>query len=237
MDSFSGSYDDSFRKIENLMFYPWVGADYRHAALKILFVGESHYGTSRELAPADRTMKTRLVLEECLSGVCIPSFFQEMTKVFFAGDFSRWKQVAFFNYIQASMESVKEHPSAPLLHAAWEPFEAVLAVLAPDIVICASTKVYRALRTPAAGTWELCDPLYTNPLVRHAVYHSAKQVKTLDIVFYAIWHPSRWRFARASCREQLKGVFEKIPGDALSEAFAKEERSRVPSCENFISHI
>lgn len=204
------SYDESFGKIKSLSFYPWVGENYQASACKVLFVGESHYGTARELTPADRTMKTRLVLDECIRGICVPPFFRQLTEAFFGGDFSGWNSVAFCNYVQDTMQTAKLRPSAALLRAAWVPFEAVLDTLQPDVVICASAKVYRAMPTTANGAWEVFAPLSKKPMVRHAVYHSLCKGKTRDTVFYAYWHPSYWHFVDATCQKQLQEILRNL---------------------------
>lgn len=136
-------------------FAPWVGTHYERGiyGLRILVVGESHYGAKEH----ERPTATPEVLKALALGQKHPQstgklrkhahFTKIMSSIlnarrhFSAKDKSNfWHSVAYYNFIQEFLPSIRKAPS----HAAWDrgaiSFTEVLDVLKPDLVICYSKR-------------------------------------------------------------------------------------------------
>lgn len=155
------SFDKDFKRaaeFNGLTWYPWVGAKFASAKMRILIVGESHYSSesdkkliAKKLAEvADDAWFTRdIVWESHVNEWCPVEMANGLHRALFKtsrlpeeGRKSFWGGVAFYNFIQRPMEyngEVKERPSWAEFFAGWNTFVEVVKILKPEVVIFVGT--------------------------------------------------------------------------------------------------
>jgi hypothetical protein len=137
------------------MFEPWVGENYGNSNLlggkRILVVGESHHSLEhpvnsvvpdltqrvmehyRQTQERGKWMRTLDNIAWTLSGHKRSDLVASVHR----GEFSVWQSVAFYNYVPVILaDSARSNrPTAKHFQLAVEPFEKVLRVLNPEVLI------------------------------------------------------------------------------------------------------
>ncbi|WP_095168657.1 hypothetical protein [Pseudomonas sp. Irchel 3H3] len=145
-------------------FAPWVGPHYERGCggLRILLVCESHYGAKQHERPT--------VTPEIIKALALgqrhpkatgklrrhPHFTKIMTAVqnvrqAFTGaqkaDF--WSSVAYYNFLQEFLPDSRVPPPQGAWQRGERAFSEVLAVLAPDLIVCFSVRNGKLIRSLA----------------------------------------------------------------------------------------
>lgn len=174
---------------------PWVGKDYLEHKPRILILGESYYINTPDV-------KLVHIIENIRDGGKNHSFFTKIGNIFSDADdwdeislnnfqFNRasfWDSIAFTDYIQVPLQEPREKVDPALWEEAKEPFEEVLNVLKPDIVL-ALGRTYDNL--PEKGT--LGGKInVSGKSTEYWVYSlNGHQVKVLKVQ-----HPSSFKFSQ-----------------------------------------
>lgn len=136
-------------------FFPWIGSNYERGihGLRILVVCESHYGAKEH----ERPTVTPEVLKALALGQKHPlataklrqhaHFTKIMTSILNTRKhFSKaerrefWNGVAYYNFIQEFLPSIRKAPSGEVWEKGKQSFTEVLKVLAPELIICFSKR-------------------------------------------------------------------------------------------------
>lgn len=142
-----------FNFSEKFKFVPWIGSEYAtgYNGIKLLIVGDSHYGDP----PGKEINFTRDVLGRHLSGEKRVSFFTLIARAI-TGEANEqlnqdkfWNTVAFYNYIQTSMDDFDVRPTSEQAIEAQDAFKEALDVLQPDRLILLGNMVWDM--TPSDG--------------------------------------------------------------------------------------
>ena len=118
-------------KIEGVSFFPYCGIRYRESRLRLLILGESHYGPDRNSDQSETT------LEAIQSGEY--RFFETIRHRIgpcFHGETDFWEEVAFYNYVQklAGTEA-RTRPSDEMWAFSHVAFGKVLRALKPTRIL------------------------------------------------------------------------------------------------------
>jgi hypothetical protein len=130
--------------MSNIVFEPWIGSRYKHNnrfGVRILVLGESHYGEETETRPTATTDVVRRYAQRERY-----PFFTKVSKVLLGLDSETWldnrargdvwEDIAFYNYIQGFVsEDSRVRPSAEMWSAAKAPFLQMLKDLDPNVVL------------------------------------------------------------------------------------------------------
>jgi hypothetical protein len=134
-----------------LQFMPWFGQSYSagievgdgHAArrLKLLILGESHYGAPKALGFTRYILRSQWGDESVKAGAKIEYFrrIAELvvgsTRLEADGLENFYQSVAFYNYVQESMATSSQRPTAPQYEAGYTAFLKVADALQPDLIL------------------------------------------------------------------------------------------------------
>ncbi len=147
-----------------IIFQPWIGELY-HAnnrfGIRILVLGESHYGDESETRSTVTTEVVRSLAQDERF-----AFFTKISKVLLGldgntwlDDFSRgevWNHIAFYNYIQGFVSSdSRVRPTDEMWENAAEPFLEVVQTLQPKLILVLGKELGNRLPVPA-GDIEVC---------------------------------------------------------------------------------
>lgn len=190
--------------MENIFFKPWIGKDYQTGGIfgkKILIIGEAHIcgagcsdcgNTGNAEECADFT--SNHCIEQLIDGHTAgwTRTFRKFEHSLVSGDVdlekSRaiWNSVAFYNYIQKSVDAPRTSPEPVDFQKSENAFFETLELLKPDLIIVwGVTRMYDNM--PSKG-WEKGESLIVDSTeVRNGWYttDSGKRIR-------AIWvyHPS-----------------------------------------------
>lgn len=142
------SFDEQFDRIQDLVWYPWVGKEYATSPHKILLVGESQYATDENGdhdAPTDKAFRedketTRYYAGNTMTLKETPAkFYLNLLRTFGVSDELRevfWSKVAYYHFFQNPDVAVSGnvHPAAERMKA-WNLWAEVIDVLRPDICL------------------------------------------------------------------------------------------------------
>ncbi len=136
-----------------LTWLPWLGENYFNSKTKMLIVGESHY--YNPISENDYSFKkhesidfTQIVVKEIAikrdlkdkrSATMYENFYRSI-KTEGQSREEYWNSVAFYNFIQQPMHSIKQRPSQEMIAKAWSSFKSVVDILQPDVVIFIGVK-------------------------------------------------------------------------------------------------
>lgn len=161
---------------DHVRFLPWVGASYEKAPWghRTLIVGESHYGTRAE--STDREFSRKL-LRRVADGTWSHRFFRNTERLFDGvpaiGPSSPevatprfWDAVSFYNYLPTMLTAPKDRPSTEGWSKAREPFQEIIQVLRPQVVLFVCKRVFLAVAAGAVPA----PPLATNAGTRDAIW-------------------------------------------------------------------
>lgn len=134
-------------------YLPWVGEAYAEGyyGVRILVIGDSHYGK----APGEEHNFTCDVLRMHLSGEQRISFFTNIARAITGipnDDLDQvefWEKVAFYNYVQKSVEEARSRPTVDQGVSAQAAFEEIINNLQPDRIIMLGNFVWDM--TPSSG--------------------------------------------------------------------------------------
>lgn len=130
--------------MSDIVFEPWIGSKYfsdNHFGLRVLVLGESHYGDVSETRSTVTTEVVRLLAQNERH-----PFFTKVSKVLLGLDGSTWldnhargeiwEHVAFYNYIQGFVgDDSRIRPSSDLWTFSKQPFLDVVQKLSPMVIL------------------------------------------------------------------------------------------------------
>lgn len=191
--------------MENVFFKPWIGKDYDSGGIfnkKILILGEAHLCDTGcddcgkiENADECADFTSKNCIEVLLSGSSsswtgtFRKFEKSLIYHFTDKQDSNkiWNSVAFYNYIQRSLDKARKAPEWVDFRNAESAFFEVLDELSPDLIIVwGVTRMYDNL--PGGGRWRAGNELIVDGYeVKNGYYRLAngKEVRVLWV-----YHPS-----------------------------------------------
>lgn len=136
-----------------LTWLPWLGDNYLTSKTKTLIVGESHYYkpvSKNDISFIKHTTNdfTQIVvneiaikrkLEDKRSATMYENFYRSIRELGQSRE-EYWNSVAFYNFIQQPMHSIKQRPNQEMIAKAWSSFKSVVDILQPDVVIFIGVK-------------------------------------------------------------------------------------------------
>lgn len=169
-------------------FDPWKGVNYDDGVggVRVMLLGESHYGHSHDAAPTF----THGVVERYTTGKRL-AFFTRIAALFineakgcYLDDAQRrgfYDRVAFCNYIQELLPRNRMPPTEEQWRSAREPLLETVAELRPDIVVILGRRLAGRVETVLAEHHvRYCTlPHPSSSHVRH-VQHRAKLMTALE---------------------------------------------------------
>ncbi len=130
------------KSTSSVKFQPWVGNNYENENLKILVLGESHYGNAEENKETftQDVIKSWALREEgsIKFFTTIAKILSDKTEVYLSDDNAKefWHKVAFYNYVQDFVgEEARMRPTELMWEEAKLPFIQVVNKLKPNIVV------------------------------------------------------------------------------------------------------
>ena len=139
-------------KMKNVFFKPWVGSDYISGGIfkkKILVVGEAHicggcqtcglkYSPFCEDISTSNIIKTYLKNHTGSWSRTFRKFERALVSEYTDNIQSKfiWNSLAFYNYIQVSMDAPRTKPSFEIFKEGEAPFCEVVNILSTNIIIC-----------------------------------------------------------------------------------------------------
>lgn len=197
--------------MKHVFFKPWIGKDYETGGMfhkKILVVGESHYCGGcldcGNIADADECadFTTDHCIKPLLEGTVdgwTPTFrkFERSLvnrKTSLEESNQIWNSLAFYNYLQKSMEDVRQAGNYDDYVAAEPAFFEVLEELRPDVIIAwGVTRMYDNM--PGGDRFEAAEDIVVdNYHVRNGWYRlgDGKKVRTIWIYHPSVGYSWEW---------------------------------------------
>ena len=143
---------------EHVKFLPYIGENYANSryGVRVLVLGESHYGTEDDYAP-DFTQN--VIRDEAFK----PGFrFFSMITTMLRGDTSwateeerreAWQHVAFYNYVQEFVgDAGRIRPTTAMWRNSETALHEVVAELQPDVIVVMGYQLWDCL-PPLPVTW------------------------------------------------------------------------------------
>lgn len=130
-----------------IVFQPWVGSRFIGGDVRVLLLGESHYGEPHE-DTAQSTIhvvdqwKTREWTVRYLTTAARLMTGKEARQIDRATDL---ETIAFYNFIQVGMETVKRRPSWAQFQASAPAFKAALQQLDPTHILATGAGLWNAM--------------------------------------------------------------------------------------------
>lgn len=154
--SYDTLYVEGKENLVGVVFDPWVGSKYEASdrfGVRVLVLGESHYGKPSELCTAFTSNVVRTWAQSRPD-----PFFTKVSRVLLGleedsplDDDVRagvWEHVAFYNYIQHLVgDSAAKRPTSEMWAAAAAPFLGILKELRPEAVLVLGRAVEQHLPT------------------------------------------------------------------------------------------
>lgn len=138
-------------------FLPWVGEKYEQSGInghRVLFLGESHYGSSND--EKDPKFTRNIVENWALRRRS--AFFTKIAKIVkdigayrpISPDEKKdaWHRIAFYNYVQQCLPRPRMAPTPEMWEYAKMPFEQTLSEITPDIVIVLGKRLHPQVEIP-----------------------------------------------------------------------------------------
>lgn len=128
-------------EMNGVNFHPYVGPIYRTEAVRLLIVGESHYGEPDD----DPTEATRTVVEKWRSGEWAVRYLTIAARILTG--LEAWQidrrtalnGTAFYNFVQVNMSEIGTRPTVAEARASWDAFRAVLDACDPTHILVTGT--------------------------------------------------------------------------------------------------
>lgn len=187
------------RRYGEVSFEPWVGKNYDDGRVRLMLLGESHYGSDIG------KNETEKAVSDYMEGKTNYRFFSGAVKAAFGPGAGRDRldDVALYNYVQSVLEKPGARPTRKMWEAAKAPFRTVMEQLMPDEVLCLGAAVYDHL----PDDWDAEKRAPDRELFREGRlwckeyrYH----INGRDIPVYGILHPAFRGFNAAAYHEKLK---------------------------------
>ncbi len=197
-------YTSEYRYMKNVFFKPYVGKKYNKKGfngVKVLALGDSHYcskkcsdcgQTSREncsdltIDVVHNYLNFKKVEEESADWM---KTFTKFSNVFVGGKLDNdaiiefWESIAFYNYVQSSVDKSRVAPSNQQYEDSESAFNQVLRELNPDIIIVWGKRLWEQL--PDIGEYGAERKI--NNAIDNLYYY---QVGSKEIPAFCIYHPS-----------------------------------------------
>lgn len=137
-------FDDTLKKVENLKWLPWIGADYQKTNL--LIVGESFYDDGEGWPESDPEAPRSLVKNQGLNSKN-PDFsnrklFDAVEKIILNQDKSSfeerdkiWTSVAYMNQVQRVLENRDSRPNEDDYDISWPVILNVAEIIQPKVIL------------------------------------------------------------------------------------------------------
>jgi len=130
--------------MSKIVFEPWIGDKYfdsDYFGVRVLVLGESHYGEKQEMRPTITTEVVRWLAQRERH-----SFFTKVSKVLLGAGKETWldnktrsdiwEHIAFYNYIQGFVgNDSRIRPTYDLWNLSREPFLEVVTKLSPAVIL------------------------------------------------------------------------------------------------------
>ena len=135
------SQDCKFENISELKWLPFIGDEYLSSKNKILIVGESHYQENNENSKQwnnkssfTREIHSKIAIEKKYNKTKI---FYNLNRALFRNDDRidtniLWNKLAFYNFVQCSMNTRKSRPNKQDFIDGWLTFFKLTAILKPE---------------------------------------------------------------------------------------------------------
>lgn len=149
---------------EILTWLPWVGENYEKNNKKILIVGESHYMNPDDQKSIDKHKRIDFTCI-CINDIGIKKeykkyddkrstkLFPNFHKTIFGNDTTNtstlWQNVAYYNFVQNPMKSIKSRPSTKEIYDGWDSFFKLITLLKPDNILFIGSEVLNKFETYA----------------------------------------------------------------------------------------
>ncbi|MBM9536191.1 hypothetical protein [Desulfobulbus alkaliphilus] len=147
-----------------VIFQPWIGNLYRannRFGVRVLVLGESHYGDEAETRPTVTTEVVRRLAQGERH-----SFFTKVSKVLLGLDRNTWlnneargevwEHISFYNYIQGFVSTdPRVRPTADMWESAREPFLQIIRDLNPQLILVLGIELGRNIRAVSSDI-EVC---------------------------------------------------------------------------------
>ncbi len=218
------SYDTKFKGIKSLKWLPWVGKNYMNSEYKILLVGDTHYGASTESIEGHNINTfTREIIEE------MPinrwhynvKFYKNLHLALIGNDIFKtenlWSNVAFYNFVQNTMNGHDQEPSDKDFQNGWDTFYELIDELKPTICIFLGVRAINNFNKDKRG-------LYV--INKHTEYKKTNNVFPRNFIFYynntetkifAIKHPSKYfswsiwnKFMKLNIADEIEWLNRKV---------------------------
>ncbi|WP_158642852.1 hypothetical protein [Mucilaginibacter ginsenosidivorax] len=145
------SYDQEFKQLKELKkkltWLPWVGEHYSvlPAENRVLLIGESHYLTDSAGSKAEHekdNLTRRIVGSKGIDQKGRSNFYINTQKLMLGNGtlqkrerYIFWSRLAFYNFIQTPMDSLKHRPTEEHMLIASDNFIDVIKVLKPSVCV------------------------------------------------------------------------------------------------------
>lgn len=196
--------DLNLNNVRNLKWLPFVGENYFYIPkeYRMLVVGESHYndGTEKGKLDVDDIDWTRdMIQENAIDGVnwntnIIPNFHKA---IFRENDFNKykfWNSVAFYNFIQRSMDTIKNRPSQEEFKDDWNTFFDLIRVIKPKTCLFIGVSASNHLMSAIEESGFSCDGIVSVAKIGKVSSRSSilKDVENNEIKLVFIQHTSSY---------------------------------------------
>lgn len=180
--------------MKDVTFMPYVGLAYRTQAVRLMILGESHYGEPDE-NPAEAT---RTVVAMWRSRYWAVRYLTVAARILtgqpaWAIDrSSALDGVAFYNFIQVSMPTVRVRPTAEQARASWAPFRQVVAACDPTHIVATGRRfLWDNMPPPDGGSGEAAFAGETLPWREYL--STGRRVPAVAIPHLSRASAPRWR--------------------------------------------
>lgn len=152
-NTIGNSLDTNFIEDGKLTWLPWIGENYTRTKTKMLIVGESHYYDpaskndysfiKHQKIDFTQTVVKEIAITRNIDDKRSATMYENFYRSIHTVEQSRedyWNSVAFYNFIQQPMHSIKQRPNQNMIAKAWNSFKSVIEILEPDFVIFIGVK-------------------------------------------------------------------------------------------------
>jgi len=144
-----------------IVFQPWVGSRYRDRPVRLLLLGESHYGGDESREPDANS--TSRVVAEWKSGGWAVRYLTTAARLVTGKE--RWEidkasdleDIAFYNFVQVNVGDLRNRPTWAQFQASAAPFKMVLRQIDPTHVLATGKGLWDAMPDFDRGPGEDVD--------------------------------------------------------------------------------
>lgn len=133
--------NDQFNQINDLTWYPWIGSNYIEN--RLLIVGESHYAQGED-GNFDLKCYNDYLLDKNSTKNIVEQLINGSSWIFFRNTYNAllgtenidkeafWSNVAFYNFIQRPMQTIKDRPTKSDYYCGWNVFYELMKFIKPS---------------------------------------------------------------------------------------------------------